>query len=183
MSTASGPELQRVSRRLGHEGHTVHLVADHPADPGDVAAHRGSCTIGGLAGEHGVGEPVDRHHRVAVDEQDRQQSALARPTDRHLLPSRMTVSVPNARSSIIVRSSVRPYTSDYHSDRTVLQFGGNCSRPVVVERERTSGGSKGENHVVPAGHRSSIRQPAGGQYGEAGSGIDRHVAADNPYPT
>ena len=78
-----GWELERVPRRLGQDrGPALVAVLDDSTDAGDVAAHRrggGGC---GLAGEHGLGQPIHGHDGVGVDEEHGQEPSLAGPTDR-----------------------------------------------------------------------------------------------------
>ena len=75
---------QQVPGRLGdhHRGRPVGV--DHLADPRHVAAQRRARRRRGRTGEHRLGEPVHRHHGVAMDQQHRQQPALTLAADAHL---------------------------------------------------------------------------------------------------
>ena len=77
---------QHVPRRLRHHRRRRPVAVDHPAHPGHVAPQRRARRRRRLTGEHRLGEPVHRHHGVAMDQQHRHQPALPRPTDAHLIP-------------------------------------------------------------------------------------------------
>ena len=78
--------LQHIPRLSRHHRRGRPVPVDDPAHPGHVGPQRRGRRGRRLASEDRLGEPVHRHHGVAVDQQHRHQSALARPTNAHLIP-------------------------------------------------------------------------------------------------
>ena len=77
-------QLEHVPRRLGQDRWPALVaVVDDATDAGDVAPHRRVGGRRGLAGEHGLREPIHGHDGVGVDEEHGQEPPLAGPTDRN----------------------------------------------------------------------------------------------------
>ena len=74
-----GRSLQEVA---GCPGKDVDLGRERLAQPGDIALDGGDRRRGRAVAPQRVGEPVDRHHRRAVREQDRERHPGLRPADR-----------------------------------------------------------------------------------------------------
>ena len=156
---AEAAERQLVARRPGD-----HDVPEHPAQPRHIAAHGRGRRLRRLSREHDIRDPIHRHDRVAVDQQNGEQASLpsaaeplldsvtgdpdrAEGVNAQLLPGRLPVDLesshrppPNACHPRKFR--MQPLECCCHAARAVWQSCGrrsSPSAPLSAPRSERSG--------------------------------------------